>query len=729
MIKESSPKKQQPVLSRFIIFSILFFFFILITGSLAFVFSMRQIVRINKGNELSQTLEIERVKLETSVSNEVVIAIKMADSPLIKRYFANPYDSDLRKTAVEEIAAYQNAFASGIIFWISDIDKMFYYNDLEPYLLNPENPENYWYNMTLYETEVYNFNINYNPNVNATNLWINAPVYDVDGKPVGMLGTGIDISTYLDMLNQNLAGRASVYLFNTAGEITGARDIKLVAGKRNIDDEVNIGGSITALSKNLAPYETQVSDTPFGRIAIGTIPLLEWYAVAVMPDSIDDYKTTMTALFIVVLIVIVVIFIIFNFFISRLIRPLRKSMVEADEANHAKSAFLANMSHEMRTPMNVVVGLADLMLEDDDMTDNVKKSIKRISTAGNTLLGLINDILDISKIEAGKLELTPVEYELPSLLNDIITLNMIRVEEKPITFVLDIDDNLPYSLYGDDLRVKQIINNLLSNAFKYTQRGTVMLSMSCGREDMNVRMSICIMDTGIGIREEDQKKLFTEYSQVDTKANRRIEGTGLGLSITKMLVEHMHGEISVESKYGMGTTFRLFIRQGFVSDKVIGAEIGENLRNFRYSDIRKRVHDKLVRPNLSYACVLVVDDMQTNLDVATGMLKKYKMRVDCVTSGVEAINRIRIKEPLYDAIFMDHMMPVMDGIEAAEKIRALGTKYAMTIPIIALTANAIEGNEQMFLSRNFQAFIPKPINIMKLDSIVQRWVRDKTREP
>ena len=728
MISESSSKTQQPVMSRFVIFSVLFFFFILITGSTAFVFSMRQIVRSNKGKELSQMLEIERVKLETSVNNEVVIAIKMADSPLVKRYFSNPTDIDLAKTAMEELQSYQNAFASEIIFWVNDLDKMFYYNDLEPYRLNPKSPENYWYDMTLYETEVYNFNINYNPDVNATNLWINAPVFDPGGKPIGMLGTGIDISNYLELLNKNLAGRASVYLFNTAGEITGARDITLVVEKRNIDDEVDIGGSIVALAKSLAPYETQITDTPFGRIALGTIPLLEWYAVAVMPDSIYDYKTTMTALFIVVLMVIVVIFIIFNFFISRLLIPLRRSMLEAEEANNAKSAFLANMSHEMRTPMNVVVGLADLMLEDDDMANSVKENIKRISTAGNTLLGLINDILDISKIEAGKLELMPVEYALPSLLNDIITLNIIRVEDKPITFVLDIDDNLPYSLFGDDLRVKQIINNLLSNAFKYTQRGTVMLGINCEHEDRYVRMSICIMDTGIGIREEDQKKLFTDYSQVDTRANRRIEGTGLGLSITKMLVESMEGEISVESEYGRGSTFRLYIRQGYVSDKVIGAEIGENLRNFHYSDIRKVVHEKLVRPDLSYACVLVVDDMQTNLDVATGMLRKYKMRVDCVTSGLEAINRINVRDTVYDAIFMDHMMPVMDGIEATEKIRALGTKYAMTIPIIALTANAIEGNEQMFLNKDFQAFLPKPINIMKLDSVVQRWVRDKTRE-
>jgi len=407
----------------------------------------------------------------------------------------------------------------------------------------------------------------------------------------------------------------------------------------------------------------------------------------------------------------------------------RTAREAAEMANRAKSAFLANMSHEMRTPMNVVVGLTDLMLEDDDPVVNLKENLKKISTAGSTLQGLINDVLDISKIEAGKLELVPVQYELPSILNDIITLNIIRIEDKPITFILDIESGLPYHLFGDDLRVKQMINNLLSNAFKYTQKGTVTLGVKCeyaGGED--VWMSVYVCDTGVGIHKDDLNKLFTDYSQVDTRTNRLIGGTGLGLSITRMLVEHMGGEIFVESEYGKGSTFRFKIQQGFISDVKIGEEIVENLRSFHYSDHRKRAHEKLVRPDLSYINVLVVDDMQTNLDVAAGMLKKYKMRVDCVTNGKDAIERIKGEEPLYDAIFMDHMMPGMDGIEATGKIRAIGTKYAMMVPIIALTANAIAGNEQMFLNKDFQAFLPKPINIMKLDSIIQRWVRDKNRE-
>ena len=408
----------------------------------------------------------------------------------------------------------------------------------------------------------------------------------------------------------------------------------------------------------------------------------------------------------------------------------RKAMEEEVlSASRSKTAFLANMSHEMRTPMNVVVGLTDLMLEETNLPENLRENLKKISTAGSTLLGLINDVLDISKIEAGKLELMPVRYDIPSLLNDIIILNMIRTEDKSISFKLDIDETLFSSLIGDDLRIKQIINNLLSNSFKYTQRGAITFGMRTEREgEDDVWIYVYVSDTGIGIRPEDMSKLFSTYNQVDTRVNRSIVGTGLGLSINKMLVEHMDGEITVESEYGKGTTFRFRIKQKFVNGNTIGAETAENLRSFRYADTKKNVQAKLVRPDLSYANVLVVDDMQTNLDVAVGLLRKYKMRVDCVNSGQDAIDAIAKGETKYDAIFMDHMMPEMDGVEAAHLIRGLNTEYARTIPIIALTANAIAGNEQMFFENDFQAFLAKPINIMNLDSIVQRWVRDKSRE-
>jgi PAS domain S-box-containing protein len=407
----------------------------------------------------------------------------------------------------------------------------------------------------------------------------------------------------------------------------------------------------------------------------------------------------------------------------------RKAMEEEiKRVSEAKSRFISNMNHEIRSPLNVIVGLTDLMLEENDISAKAREAFLKINTASNTLMELINNALDMSKVEAGKLELLPVPYDVASILNDIITLNMVRVGDKPIVFKLDIPAELPRTLLGDDLRVKQILNNLLSNAFKYTKEGAVTLGAESRREGDSVWVSFSIRDTGIGIRREDLPKLFTEYNQMDTRANREIEGTGLGLNITKKFVEMMDGEIAVESEYGQGTTFRVHIRQGFVNAQPIGAETAESLCNFHYADKKRGAYGKLARADLSHVRVLVVDDSPANLDVAAGMLRKYKMRVDCVTRGRVAVDLIAAGSPVYDAIFMDHMMPVMDGLEATALIRALGTSYAERIPIIALTANAVAGIERMFLDNGFSAYLPKPFNAPNLDSIVQRWVRDKSEE-
>ena len=403
---------------------------------------------------------------------------------------------------------------------------------------------------------------------------------------------------------------------------------------------------------------------------------------------------------------------------------------EARVASHAKSAFLANTSHEMRTPLNVIVGLAGLMLDEDNLPPIPRENLKKINVAGNTLLSIINDILDISKIESGKLELMPIEYDMPSLVNDVITLNMVRIGDKPITFLLDISDELPHRAIGDEIRVKQIMSNMLSNAIKYTENGFVTLRIRCEREgESDLRMSIEVKDTGIGISPAGLKKLFSDYNQVDTNANRKVEGTGLGLAITKRLADMMDGTITVSSELGKGSTFSVAIKQGFVTAKPIGPAIADSLRKFLFKDEREETCTSLVRPDLNYARVLVVDDVPTNLDVAAGLLRKYKMKVDCVTSGKQSIECIESGVPVYDAIFMDHMMPEMDGMEAARHIREIGTDYAKKIPIIALTANAIVGSDNEFLRNGFQAFLSKPIDIMRLDSIVRQWIRDKSKEP
>jgi len=408
---------------------------------------------------------------------------------------------------------------------------------------------------------------------------------------------------------------------------------------------------------------------------------------------------------------------------------LEDALEKARDASNAKSIFLARMSHEMRTPLSAIIGLSELTLDAGGLSEEIASNLEKIYNAGKTLLGTVNDILDISKIEVGKRELVPVEYQMPSLLNDTITQSILYIGEKPINFVLDIGADLPRCLYGDDIRVKQILNNLLSNAFKYTNEGMVKLSVRCEREGDAVWMTARVRDTGIGIRTENLGKLFSDYTQLNIGTNRKIEGTGLGLSIAKKLTEMMGGTISVESEYGKGSVFTVRLRQKFVSDETIGAAEVENLKNSRRFISSRKQNLRTAQILLPYARVLVVDDMSTNLDIAKGMMRPYKMQIDCVTSGKQAVEAIREEKVRYNAIFMDHMMPDMDGIEAVRIIREeIGTEYAKNIPIIALTANAVVGNEEMFLKNGFQAFVAKPIEMDRLDAVIREWVQDKKLE-
>ncbi|MDR3231073.1 MAG: response regulator [Synergistaceae bacterium] len=413
---------------------------------------------------------------------------------------------------------------------------------------------------------------------------------------------------------------------------------------------------------------------------------------------------------------------------------LTEAKTVAEVASESKSAFLANVSHEIRTPLNAILGLSELELR-EELPAHTRSSLEKILNSGSSLLDMVNDILDISKIESGHgFEITPVDYSVSNLINDVVQLNIVRIESKNIAFRIEIEDTIPATLHGDELRVRQVLSNLLSNAFKYTGEGRVTFRAGWQRRGDNALLAFTVSDTGVGIRKEDTEKLFREYSQLNSRANRNIEGTGLGLAITKHLVEMMDGEIFMKSEYGVGSTFGVHLLQRIVDATPMDRVVAENLRNLRFMENRSNRSKKFARAYMPGGKVLVVDDVPTNLEVAKGFMLPYGLAVDCATSGPEAIEKVRAisDDPAskrYDAIFMDHMMPGMDGIEATRIIRGeIDSAYARTVPIIAFTANALAGNREMFLANGFNSFISKPIDIMQLDVELNRWVRDRQSE-
>lgn len=394
---------------------------------------------------------------------------------------------------------------------------------------------------------------------------------------------------------------------------------------------------------------------------------------------------------------------------------LREAKLMADKANRAKSDFLANMSHEIRTPINAVMGMNEMILRECEQ-ENIREYAQNIQGASQTLLSLINDILDFSKIESGKMEIVEAAYDTASMLNDVINMVRVKADSKNLQFHVNIDEKLPSELWGDGTRDRQVIINILNNAVKYTKEGQVSLSVNGERLGSDkILLEIQVTDTGIGIKEEDMPKLFRNFERLNLGENRNVEGTGLGLAITYRLVEQMKGRIEVESQYGVGSTFTIYLQQGIVNDNPLG-DFQERYQ-LAMKRSRHQYRESFAAPE---AKILVVDDTAMNLLVIEQLLKKTCVQVDTCLSGSACLEMVRLEH--YDVILLDHMMPEMDGIETLDILKHMKDNRCQDTPVIALTANAIVGVREMYIEKGFDDYLSKPVEGHDLEAMLKRYI-------
>ena len=415
---------------------------------------------------------------------------------------------------------------------------------------------------------------------------------------------------------------------------------------------------------------------------------------------------------------------------------LLEEKVRAESASNAKSDFLANMSHEIRTPINAVLGMNEMIIREDNRAldvaesdpmlvqealENINVYAGDVKKAGHNLLAIVNDILDFSKIEAGRMELAEAPYQLSSLINDINNMIMFKAQDKGLVFNVEADPSLPDELSGDEVRVRQILTNLLNNAVKYTEKGSVILKLRGKKQDENTLiLTIVVWDTGIGIKPEDKEQLFNKFERLEMDRNSTVEGTGLGLAITHNLIELMGGNIEVESEYGKGSIFTVNIPQKIVS----GSTLGDLQTRLKDNAPGNRPYKESFRaPD---ATILIVDDTRINLTVAVNLLKNTKMKIDTATSGEEAVNMA--SKTRYDVIFMDQRMPGMNGTEAFHKIRETENGASKDVPVICLTADAVIGAKERYLSEGFSDYLTKPIDNFALENMLMKYLPEEKVE-
>jgi signal transduction histidine kinase/CheY-like chemotaxis protein/HPt (histidine-containing phosphotransfer) domain-containing protein len=806
------------------------------------------------------------------LSREIALVSKAVRSNEIINWFVDEDNYEKKLRAYDEMMGIMGQLYSNNLYIAMEktrheftIEKYFEVDDIKAAgTLDPDYYDDAWYFECINSDLDYLFNVDIDKILHRKLVWLNYKVVH-NGVSLGVFCAGLNFAQVVEELFSHYdSGKIRGLIIDENGIIQMDSSFLMDSDFLHYADETRIEqeftdqkfiaavtaylGSITGyfemgIEPSIIELSRSLNRNGFNRdgvnrnsqyryATIAPIGSTKWSVVTLYDSSSLFSLTKLIPLFVLM----GVLFIVFAFATS--VMSYRFLYKPAVALARSKDEFLAKMSHEIRTPMNAITGMAELALR-ENMTDTAHEHIITIKQAGANLLSIINDILDFSKIESGKLEIIPVKYMLSSLVNDTVNVIRMRLIEKPLCFFTNIDGNIPNNLVGDEVRLRQIILNLLTNAVKYSEKGNIGLSIiEQKRVAGQIWLKITVTDTGKGIKQEDQEKLFSEFVQVDTKKNQGIEGTGLGLAITKRLCIAMGGDINVKSEYGKGSEFTAIISQSidtqapfaaveepdkkkvlvYESRAVYAGAVCWSLENMKVPYTMVTTHDEFTaalyreewfyvfssyslyeeieplmgkpaeafyggkKPSLAVmvewgteayipgvrfvsipvqslsianvlngredskgytrsagtirytfpgARLLIVDDIATNLQVAEGLLAPYKAAVDTCLSGSQSIEMVKqaaSEKREYDIVFMDHMMPEMDGIEATAAIRALDGERFRTMPIIALTANAVVGMREMFMENGFNDFISKPIDVSKLDEALSRWIPKEKRE-
>lgn len=657
--------------------------------------------------------------ISSSLNEPINVSKTMACNGFIIDFLEKEKDMDPKESEAimrKYLSGIKEGLGYNTAFLISENSKRYYTYEGLNKVIDPVNDEHdVWYKLFVDQNVPYDLDVDSDEmNKNVWTIFVNTRIVDDKGNLLGVCGVGVRMTNLQEMFREEEKEyNVKINLVDKNGLVqVDTEDI-------NIENAWLDGNVLSHEGKDDYVYQT----TNKNEFAVTKyVEYLGWYLVVrSKPTAISkDFVNVIVINIVLSLVVMGFLFVMIRFFLKRIRkeRDARQELLIMSEravaASEAKSSFLSSMSHEIRTPINAVLGMNEMILR--ETTD--KKIIDystNIRNAGKTLLTLINSILDFSKIEEGKMEIVPVTYDTASLVNNIIASVDERAKNKKLRFMKEIDKNLPSKMVGDDVRLQQVIANLLTNAVKYTEDGHVRLTIKeQSREGDEIAIYVAVTDTGIGIREEDLPKLFKSFERLDLEKNHSIEGTGLGMAIVTNLLKMMGSEIKVDSEYGKGSVFHFVIRQKIADPKPMG--------DYKNAIVTTSFNKDMLLPHADKAKVLVVDDNEMNLKVAKNLLGLFGINAELANSGQVAL--YRCKRDHFHLILLDHMMPKMDGKETLERMKKEKLIDEST-KVIALTANAIQGAEEDYLKSGFDGYISKPIEMTTLEKALKKYLPDE----